>query len=391
MRRRWMGRDVKLFAWGMGQDGCSYYRLVLPLTTLAEDPGMDLDLVVGRGLPSSVRDGSSGVDVVVSQRLIEPRVVDAWQQMATDGRTLVVDYDDDHFSLRDDNPAWRNPSSNWPNKEAWDREWLPAMERAIAAATLVTCSTDYLANVLRQHSDKVVVLPNRIDAGLFAADQPLRGPGEHLRVGWAGSATHDKDWAQAAPHIAHGLRKVPDSEMVMMGHDYGPAVGHRRSSFRPWQVDMTAYYNSMTDLHVGLAPLANDQFNRSKSCVKALEYAALGIPVIASDVGSYHDFVQHGVTGFLVKNSHEWSRYIRMLGSDEGLRRQMGAAAREVAREHTVQEHAHEWLDAYRTVMPCAGQSCERQLDLADSGRQTSDALWEAISMLQSLERSQVP
>ena len=382
---------MKLFAWGMGQDGCSYYRLVLPLTTLAEDPEIEFDLVIGRGLPPSVRDGSTGVDVVVSQRLIEPSVVDTWQQMAADGRTLVVDYDDDLFSLRDDNPAWRNPSSGWPNKEVWAREWLPGVERAIADAALVTCSTDYLADVLRQHSDNVVVLPNRIDAGLFAADQPLRGPGEHLRVGWAGSATHDKDWAQAAQHIAHGLRKVPDSEIVMMGHDYGPALGHKRSSFRPWQVDMTAYYNSMTDLHVGLAPLADDQFNRSKSYVKALEYAALGIPVIASDVGPYHDFVQHGVTGFLVRNSHEWSRYIRMLAGDEGLRRQMGAAAREVAREHAVQGHAHEWLDAYRTVMPGADQSREGQVGLRGSEPSTSDELWEAFSLLQSLRSSQVP
>lgn len=383
---------MKVFAWAAsGQNGCAYYRLVLPLTTLAEDTVMNVDLDIRTELPRSIIDGSCSVDVVVSQRLIQPPAVDQWRQMATESRAIVVDYDDDDFSVRDDNPGWTSPSSNWPNKETWVREWLPSMERAIAEATLVTCSTSYLANVLRQYSDNVVVLPNWIDAGLLAADQPLRGPGEHLRIGWAGSASHDKDWAEAAPHVAHGLRKVPDSEMVMMGMDYGSVVGHRRSSFRPWQVDMTAYFNSMTDLHVGLAPLADDHFNRSKSYVKALEYAALGIPVIASDVGPYRDFVQHGVTGFLVKNSHEWSRYIRMLGGDECLRRQMGAAAREVAREHTVQGHAHEWLDAYRRVTPGSDQSLEGQAGLAGSGRELSDALSEAYSMLRSLKNSQVP
>lgn len=341
-----MRRDVKVFGWAMGQNGCSYYRLVLPLTTLAEDPGNKVEVDIGRGMPVSVMNGVA--DVIVSQGLLEPECVVLWRQLALQRRTLVADYDDDLFSVRDDNPVWKR---GWPSREIWAREWQPGIQRAIGDAALVTCSTGYLANVLRQHSENVVVLPNRIDANLLAAEQPLRGPGEHLRVGWAGSPSHERDWNEAAPYVAHGLRKVPDSELVLFGHNYGSAIGHRRTTFRPWQTDMYAYFNSLTELHVGLAPLADDEFNRSKSYVKALEYAALGIPVIANDVGPYHEFVEHGVTGFLVKRSHEWGQYIRLLGNDEGLRRQMGAAAREVARQHTIQGHAHEWLAAYQSVL----------------------------------------
>jgi hypothetical protein len=65
-------------------------------------------------------------------------------------------------------------------------------------------------------------------------------------------------------------------------------------------------------------------FASSKSYIKALEYAALGIPVIASDAEPYRDFVVHGVTGFLVRRDHEWLSYLRELASDDGLRQSMG-------------------------------------------------------------------
>jgi glycosyltransferase involved in cell wall biosynthesis len=106
----------------------------------------------------------------------------------------------------------------------------------------------------------------------------------------------------------------------------------------------------MQDLHIGLAPLADDHFNRSKSYVKTLEYAGLGIPVIASNVGPYRDFVQHGITGFLANNEAEWTRYLRLLGSDENLRQWMGTNAREVAAKNTIQGNAWRWLNTYQSL-----------------------------------------
>ena len=38
---------------------------------------------------------------------------------------------------------------------------------------------------------------------------------------------------------------------------------------------------------IGIAPLADSAFNRSKSAIKTLDYAALGLAVLASDVPAY--------------------------------------------------------------------------------------------------------
>ena len=93
------------------------------------------------------------------------------------------------------------------------------------------------------------------------------------------------------------------------------------------------------------------KFNRCKSFLRALEYAARGIPVVASACEAYSGFVEHGVTGFLVRYDHEWGRYLRDLVNDEGMRAEMGAAAKKLAATWTIQQRYTAWEQCDREVM----------------------------------------
>jgi glycosyltransferase involved in cell wall biosynthesis len=66
----------------------------------------------------------------------------------------------------------------------------------------------------------------------------------------------------------------------------------------PWNIDVPTYLRTIDfDFDIGLSPLRDTQFARSKSPLKALEYGALGIPVVAANVEPYASFVRHGETG----------------------------------------------------------------------------------------------
>jgi glycosyltransferase involved in cell wall biosynthesis len=106
------------------------------------------------------------------------------------------------------------------------------------------------------------------------------------------------------------------------------------------------YYRAI-DGDIGVIPLRSTPFNDARSFVKALELAALGIPVVASDVPAYRGFVEHGVTGFLAAGPTDWRRYLTELVADPDLREQMGKAARELAAQHTIQTGWRKWADAY--------------------------------------------
>jgi glycosyltransferase involved in cell wall biosynthesis len=67
-----------------------------------------------------------------------------------------------------------------------------------------------------------------------------------------------------------------------------------------------------------------------------MEAAAMGVPVVTTDVRGCRQVVDDGVNGFLVpvRDASALATAIRRLGDDPDLRRRMGEAGRERARYH---------------------------------------------------------
>ena len=55
---------------------------------------------------------------------------------------------------------------------------------------------------------------------------------------------------------------------------------------------------------------------------------AMGIPVLAANVGALPHIVRHGETGFVYRDGVEFARYADQLVGDPDLRRRMGEAGR---------------------------------------------------------------
>ena len=339
---------VKIFVWStlsLG-NGSYHYRVNAPMTEIAWQ-GL-AEVAVG-GDPT-VPEGAQA-DVLVVHGLVQHALGEALEAMPPGRRLVVVENDDNHLDVRPDNPMFQVGDLTY---EAYVDQVLPRIRRSLELADLVTVSVPHLAEVYARHTDApIVVLPNTVDEVLLEVPQPLRQPGQQLRVGWAGSPSHTLDWRICASGVRYGLAKT-GAHLVLMGADYRRLVGYRDAEHLPWAGSMDEYYLPMTTWHVALAPLVDDEFNRSKSPLKALEAAAFGIPVVAGDAGPYREFVVHGETGFLCRTDADWMKAIRALGNDEEMRREMGRRAREVARGLTTQAWAGRWVDAYRQALGAA-------------------------------------
>ena len=191
------------------------------------------------------------------------------------------------------------------------------------------------------------VLPNCVDIALLSYRKP---PTERLTIGWAGGSSHFQDFAAVKSDLKTFLRRNPDVDMHFIGENYGELVGRPDARYTGWSANLVDYLSKL-DFDIGLAPLAYHRFNRSKSDLKFLEYSALGIPVVASDFGPYGESVIHGVTGFLVKHPHEWSRYLRDLVNDDDMRTEMGINAKTWAATRVIQSNYWRWEAAYREVL----------------------------------------
>jgi len=351
-----------------GVNGAAYYRVFLPLTHLERGSGGAHVVSLPHPAQAGQLGGTwiSGHDVIVGQCVARNGAA-MWQSFRDDGDgALVYEADDDLITPID--VRWHPGLAQYNDPGLRDSHI-----RAVQASDLVTVSTPVLAERMSRYNPNVVVLPNCVNADLLTMERPRR---ERVTVGWQGSATHLGDMQWARKPLSRFFREHPDVDLHIMGADYrayfgrpgdditwetGPGGAPARPSarprrgvaaarFTPWQVNVWDMYNAV-DFDIGLAPLMPNAFNDAKSCLKALEFGALGIPVIASDEPAYRDFVVDGVTGFLVRRDHEWGQRLRDLVCDEGMRAEMGAKARVLASQHTIQEHWPEWEKAYRSVI----------------------------------------
>jgi glycosyltransferase involved in cell wall biosynthesis len=106
---------------------------------------------------------------------------------------------------------------------------------------------------------------------------------------------------------------------------------------------------ALSELDVAIVPYED----RDASGLQALEFAAAGVPVIASQTREHAQLQEMGVPLWLVKNRpRAWERALRsVLSLDDDELRQLAYAHREsVRRAHTIEKRAHEWAIALRTA-----------------------------------------
>jgi glycosyltransferase involved in cell wall biosynthesis len=205
-------------------------------------------------------------------------------------------------------------------------------------ADAVWVSTAPLAAGIQAHARDVTVVPNGLDERIWTAAPPnrpsLAGP---ARLFCMGTTTHERDFALIAPALIRLKEEFgTDVEIDIIGMTalaLPPGLNRCRMPHQAAQ-SYPAFVNWLTAVlpgwHMGLSPLLDTPFNRGKSPIKAMDYAALGLTVLASDMPVYRGSLADGPAGQLVANDHlAWYAALSWLIRDRGLMISRAAAARE--------------------------------------------------------------
>lgn len=217
----------------------------------------------------------SDLDVLVGQLVCEPARSEIWQALASRAGVrpaLVFELDDD---------IWNTHASNHGAASFNDPQILRVIEDNLRLADAVTVTTPQLGELVGQFNDRVFVLPNCVDAALLDQTRPRS---ERVTIGWAGGSSHINDFAATGGALRTFLRRNPEVDLHVVGTDFRRALGRPDGRHSDWSENLVDYLSKI-DFDIGIAPLAYHAFNKSKSDLKALEYAALGIPVVATDYG----------------------------------------------------------------------------------------------------------
>lgn len=93
-------------------------------------------------------------------------------------------------------------------------------------------------------------------------------------------------------------------------------------------------FKLISESHIGVMPLPDTIWSRSKCGFKLIQYMACELPVIASPVGVNIDIVKDGINGFLCSTEKEWESKINYFIKNPDIIKQMGVNAKKQIIKH---------------------------------------------------------
>ncbi len=331
---------LEAFGWLADRTGCGHLRIMQPLNTLASERGFKTAYDV-----RMVGSAEELPKTLIGQRVCKDGPSDLWFHIGVmkDRPRTVYELDDNLWDIDPSSAKAFNWFINGIDEEGVRHNVQGNIARNVAVADYVTCTTEPLAEILRKFNPNVHIIPNYIPRWVTEWERPRT---EQLTIGWGGSGTHGMDWEAEGPHIARFLKRSGMPFRLIGGNITQAQVQLRlpidQVTCVGWVSNPEDYWRTV-DYDIGVIPLKPHVFNQSKSHLKFLENAALGIPTVASDCGPYSRVIKHGETGFLVKRDHEWAKYLRDLVNDEDMRNEIGANAKEWAKTQILEDHIDEW------------------------------------------------
>ncbi|MGD9608075.1 MAG: glycosyltransferase [Desulfovibrionaceae bacterium] len=282
-------------------------------------------------------------DVVLIQRVFPfPGTAPLLETIFASGKPVVYDTDDDWTSL---------PASHTFFPDLGQR--LPLILDTARRAHLVTVSTPTLAAIFDALDVRHVrVVPNSLPEALWPPTPPPDRP--VTAVGLAATPTHRDDLAVLEGALS-GLAGRLGREARWVFFGCPPQKGlFPGSTVLPFSQDYGAYAARLPrlGLAIGLAPLADTPFNRAKSPIKWMEYAACGLAGVFADLPPYQGVVEQERTGLLVgPDPKDWCQAVERLVRDAALRKRLAHQAWEaVSREHLLSARAVLYLEAWQAA-----------------------------------------
>lgn len=255
------------------------------------------------------------VDVIFMHRLMHVGLAENVKKGRKAGQVIINDLDDWYWGLDPANHAFKATDPKF-NKEENRYEYRSILNNS----NLVICSTPYLAHRLHEWNFQapVTVVKNTIDVPRFNVHRHVDI--ERPTVGWVGSTAHRSGDLETMKGILGPLYRNGEIELQHSGHvdmegydQFATRIGVEKDDVKTLPMKPHQEYPDILTMDIGIVPLRVTPFNRAKSDIKGLEYAAAGIPFIAQNIDSYADLKMTLDVGRIARKPSDWIKHIRSL------------------------------------------------------------------------------
>ena len=332
--------------------GSAHIRVIQPLTHPDVSKYIDFKMCSLSGL------WHTNADLLLIQRNMLPKPEIAYELVKyskRNGKRIVYEIDDDLFQL----------SKTRRGEGIYPKSSLEAMEVMAVEAHKVIVSSMQLKEKIDKVNRNVICIPNTLDENIwleknekfFIKPEISIKAKDQFRILYMGTRTHAKDLLIVQE--AYKLIKKEYGNKVTLQIIGGVPVGEKifgevinindSSPMTDNYLGFVKSFRLKNNWHLGLIPLVKSPFNRMKSYIKFLDYSALGIPSICTDIEPYREVVRTNENAILVDNDKEsWYIAIKKMIDDETFRNTIADNAySDLVNKHILCKRVKDFLSAY--------------------------------------------
>lgn len=306
-----------------------------PLDFMAQYLGVEYTYYDVQSLPVD-KELLEKADVLLLMRCFTSSCVDLVRDAKSLGLSIVYMTDDDFERLIDSepgSPALAGLIDHLRSINAAEN----IREMAASSDLAMVFSEDLRQKFAERTNTRLVPAMAGVEFYDRLTDQPRpEDQSNEIRIGYAGSLTHDRDVALITPSLGALLDKHDPYLIVeSIGQRIEGLVGHPRYRHFDHVAGLPAFsvLQHARSWDIGLAPLEMTLFNEAKTDNKFRSYGAAGIPTVYTRIAHFVASVRDGETGLLVDNDESsWTAALERLIQDRQLRQHIARNAREEVR-----------------------------------------------------------
>jgi len=349
------------WSWGtkpLQPNGCAWYRCYLPMQELQK-----LNWEIGMGFPGFHEEHGFGLlipdkkaihgwDIVVLKLMMLESIVDQIPKAKALGQKIVIDVDDFHEGLEKTNMAYvaTDPKSNPKNNRD---HYFRSMEMADALIT----STPFLRNYyINKYPNKpIYMVRNAVDPQYFGMrkDKSDKWP----VVGWVGATPwRSGDLETLNPFVGDFIENN-ELRFHHSGHIINAPTVQQQMNIPPKRYSsegmqpIMSYKKMFNRIDIGLVPLREVEFNKAKSFIKGLEYAAAGVPFIAEGIEEYNVLTKEYGIGRVANTPEEWIGHLEELKSQKVRNIERQNNYKLLKEFHTMEKRGSDWDIVFKEIL----------------------------------------
>lgn len=317
--------------------GNGFYRGTAPMTAMEARGHRVTRLPVTGAIDAAAL---RSIDLLHVHRFVDDRARQLARAARERGAAVVWDNDDYAGDIPRGTIAHRKHGGIVWQRTAAD------MRRMFALTDVVTAPSAHLAQRFADvGAQRTTVIENYVPAEFMrTGSRPHAG----VVIGWVAGLEHqvDAERLQLTDAFERLLADLPELRLTSIGLRLG--VRSERCTHLD-RVQLMRLTEEAAAYDVGIAPLSDIGFNRSRSNIKLKEYAAAGLPWLASPIGPYAEMGERQ-GGRLVADD-QWYEEIRRLVEKPRDRRKLQKRAVKWVEGETLERNAHRWEELFLDVV----------------------------------------